>query len=256
MKKYLYMALFFASTAALAAEAPIITVQGGNGACISGIDGDVCRHFFGGTDVTVNVAAPSSGCGQEKATLLQMSTRLTAPVDGAVTPAEFDGCKPQGLTVRLPQVVNETEFHVELTHGDGKTEELAVVPLEAYPRDILEPLKNWAKDADNALLLRDKEGKLAEFFDRNHVEYVTNGAAPHKAHKVNIIVGDPEELKEERPDGAVIYIVDKVKDVPAVLVERTAQGSTATAEIKLVDGLSADDPLSEKALMKIFNLIK
>jgi hypothetical protein len=40
-----------------------------------------------------------------------------------------------------------------------------------------------------------------------------------------------------------------------VTVERTSQGVTATANMKLIDGLSADDPLAERAFMKIFNAI-
>ncbi|MEZ0225453.1 MAG: hypothetical protein ACAH83_12930 [Alphaproteobacteria bacterium] len=239
---------------AWAAEAPGVSVKGGSQSCVAGVDGEVCSHFFGSSDVTVSVAGGAKDCASAKAVLMQMSARLEAPVDGAVEPAEFDGCKPQTLTVHLPKVTQEAEFRVNISSGDGKAAKVALVPLKAYPRDLIDPVKSWAKDEHFALVVKDKDGRLAEFLDRNDVVYTT-GAAAAKARKLTIVVADPEDIKEDKPEGDVLYLTEKVKDLPMVTVERTAKGATATANVKILDGLSADDPLAEKAFVKIFTMI-
>lgn len=255
--KNLFRALLLASLlspAAVFADTQQATVKDGSRACVSGIDGEVCSHFFGESDVTIALAAGGAGCGPMKSVLLQMSTRLEAPIDGAVTPAAFDGCKPQEVTVHLPKVASDTEFHVTFAPDRGKGPEI-IVPLKAWPRTLLDPLKDWVKDDRNALIVRDKDGKLKDFLDRNKIEYTAAGATPAKPHKVTIVVADPDEMKDDKPEGDVFYLAETVKDVPAVTIERTAQNTTATANLKLVDGLGADDPLAEKAFVKIFTMI-
>lgn len=250
----------FAITALLAAgpvrasEAPDVSVKGGGQSCVAGVDGDVCSHFFGSSDVTVSIAGGAKDCAAAKAVLMQMSTRLEAPVEGAIEPSAFDGCKAQELVVHLPKVTNETEFRVHISSGDSKAEKVILVPLKAYPRDLIDQVKSWAKDEHFALVIKDKDGRLTGFLDRNEVLYTT-GAASAKARKLTIVVADPEDMKEDKPDGDVLYLTEKVKDIPFVSVEKTAQGATATANIKILDGLSADDPLAEKAFVKIFTMI-
>lgn len=249
------IALASCLTAAVAvADEPQAQIRGGAHACVSGLDGDVCSHFFGETDVTIFLNAATAGCGPLKGVLLQMSTRLEAPIDGAVTPASFDGCKPQEVTVRLPKVNSETEFHVIFSGTDARVPAV-VVPLKAYPRALLDAIRDWTKDDRNALVVRDKDGKFMEFLDRNKIEYSGSGAAPSKAHKVTIMVADPDDMTGDKPDGDVLYLAEKVKDLPVVSVEHTAQGATATADMKLIDGLAADDPLAEQAFSKIFAMI-
>jgi hypothetical protein len=253
--KILVFATFLAAHPAGAEEAPSVTVKGGNHACVSGVDGDVCAHFFGETDVTLSVAGGAKGCSNVKAVLVQVSKVLEAPLEDAVEPAAFDDCKGQDITVHLPKVDNETEFHVTLTGGDDKAAEVIIVPLKAFPRTLLDPLKSWAKFEGNALVVKDKDGKLAGFLDRNKVDYSSTAAVPAKSRKLTIVVADPEDMKEDKPEGDVMYLTEKVKEIPLVTVERTAQSSTATANVNLIDGLAADDPLTEKAFIKIFTMI-
>jgi hypothetical protein len=252
-KIFAIMALL-AARPCLAAETPDVSVKGGSQSCVAGIDGEVCSHFFSASDVLISIAGGTKDCAPAKAVLMQMSTRLEAPIEGAVEPAAFDGCKAQELLVHLPKILNETEFRVQISSGDAKAEKVILVPLKAYPRDLLEPLKSWAKDEHFGLVVKDKDGRLTGFLDRNEVEYST-GAASAKTRKLTIIVADPEDMKEDKPEGDVLYLTEKVRDMPLVLVERTAQGATATANIKILDGLSADDPLAEKAFVKIFTMI-
>ncbi|TAL38773.1 MAG: hypothetical protein EPN97_03460 [Alphaproteobacteria bacterium] len=252
--KIIAMAALLASSGALAAETPDVAVKAGGQSCVAGVDGDVCSHFFGASDVTVSIVGGAKDCAPSRAVLMQMSTRLEAPVEGAVTPAEFDGCKAQELVVHLPKVTNETEFRVNISSGDAKTGKVILVPLKAYPRDLMNPLKTWAKDEHFSLVVKDKDGRLTGFLDRNDVVYST-GAASAKTRKLTIVVADPEDMKEGKPEGDVLYLTEKVKDMPLVSVEKTAQGATAIANIKILDGLSADDPLAEKAFVKIFTMI-
>jgi hypothetical protein len=244
--------LVFLAPAVAAADTPQAAIKNSDHACVSGIDGDVCSHAFGDSDITVSLATGGKDCGPMKALLLQMSTRLEAPIEGAVTPATFDGCKAQEVTVHLPKVNAQTEFHVSFAPDNSKAPEV-VVPVEAYPRDLLDPLKDWVKDERDALVVQDKDGKFKDFLDRNKIEFSTGASA--KARNVTIVVADPDDMKDDKPEGNVMYLAEKVKDVPMVTVERTQQGASATANMKLVDGLSADDPLAERAFMKIFNAI-
>ncbi len=250
--KILALAALLSPASALA-DAPQAVVKQGDHVCVTGIDGDVCSHFFGEMDVALSVAAGGEGCSKMKAVLMQVTARLEAPVDGAVTPASFDGCKPQDLSVHLPKVDHDTEFQVNFSHDGGKGEPI-IVPIMAYPRDLLDPIKSWVKDDANALIVKDKDGKLAGFLDRNKIDYSTDGASA-KAHKITVVVADPAEMKDDKPSGDVMYLAEKVKDMPLVTVERTASGATATADMKLIERLDADDPLAEKAFVQIFTMI-
>ncbi|MBI1216730.1 MAG: hypothetical protein GC185_13050 [Alphaproteobacteria bacterium] len=283
------------SAAALAAEkpsAPVIAIKGlAPQACVAGAVGDVCDHVFGGRTITVTVKDEKTGddqkperikattaapvlppghpapspppdyCVQTDAQLVQFSARLQAPVPDAADIAHGP-CGDITFEVKIPAVEHETEFHVVVTRPDenGKPAEAGELSLMAYPENLLDPVKSWAAYKDNALIVKDPDGRLLDLFDRNRVEYQLHEMAPAEAKKLHIIVGDPPErgaLASGAEDmaGDVIYLREKTDPLPVVRIHETAKRTRIDVKTKLLDALAADDPLAEKEFVEIFNEI-
>jgi len=246
------------AAASARAEDPLrFEVKAAQQPCITGIKGDVCHHFFENDKVRVSFTAPlmkaNEGCPRMTAELVQLSARLEAPLKDSVSPAEAGLCESRAFEAQLPALVHETEFEIVFRRETekGKWENVKTVALKAYPRTLLDGVKSWAEFKGNALVVKDKEGRLADFLDRHKVAYQTQDIAGPDGRKLHIVTGkDAEDV-----EGDAIYLREKVDIFPLVKIRQTAQQTTANVKTRLLEALSADDPLAQKTFVEIFNEI-
>lgn len=251
MKRVLVSAMIFATLAAPvhANDGTAFRAEGVDQACITGTRGDICRHYFGGD--TIKIAVASASCKAATAELLQVSTRLEAPVPDAVTPFDAAGiCAGKGLAVTLPAVTHETEFEVVVRGSDEG--QIYTLPLMAYPRGLLDVVKSWAEYRDNALIVQEKDGKLGDVLERAGVAFTARDTAAATANKLRIIVGkdDGAEVK-----GDYMRLEEETGMFPLVTITRTAGHVSADIRAKLLDAMTADDPLAQKTFAEIFREI-
>ncbi len=232
-------------------------VKGAEKRCVTGIEADACYHYFENDSVHIAYTpAPDmkkDKCPHLSATLWQISSRLEAPVPDAVKPVQGDMCSAKVIEVHFPAALrSETEFTIRFYETDN-TDGLGIgaVNFKVYPRNLLDDVKSWANYKDNALVVKDKEGRLIDFLDHHKINYLARDTAPAGARKVSIVTGkDAEEV-----EGDAIYLRETVETFPAVHIHQTAQGMKVTVRIKLVDALAADDPLAQKMFAEIFKEI-
>ena len=250
-------ALLLAASSVRADENPAIQLKGAAQSCTTGIKGDICRHYFEQDKVQISYAPPAAlkgkDCPNVQAELVQISTRLEAPMPEAVTPATASACESSNFEVQLPYLGNETEFEIVFRQEteNGKWKDLQAIALKVYPRKLMDSVKSWSEFKDNALIVNDKEGKLAGFLDRHNINYLTRDTAPQVSHKLYIVTGkDAEEV-----EGEAIYLRENVEALPVVKTRLTAEKMTVNVNLKLLDALAADDPLAQKMFVEIFNEI-
>ena len=249
---YMTVLAMLAATPARAEDGFRFEVKAAQQPCVTGIKGDICHHFFEKDKFRVSfIPGPvtvNGGCPRLTAELVQLSTRLEAPLQDAVAPAESDICKPRDFEVELPALENETEFEV-VFRQEGK--DLQTIALKAYPLTLLDGVKSWAEFKGNALIVKDREGRLADFLDRHKVAYQSQDVAARDGRKLYIVTGkDAEDV-----EGDAIYLREKVDTFPLVKIRQTAQGTSVNVKTKLLEALSADDPLAQKTFVEIFNEI-
>lgn len=249
--------LVLAASPAHADDSPVIQLKGAAQSCITGIKGDICRHYFEKDKALISYAPAATqnvkDCPGVKAELVQLSTRLEAPIPDAVTPATAPSCESRDFEVQLPSLENETEFELVFRQETekGKWKDLQSIAFKVYPRKLVDSVKSWADFKDNALIVKDKEGKLADFLDSHKINYLTRDTAPQGARKLWLMVGkDAEEI-----EGDAIYLRENVDVLPVVKTRLTAGKMTVNVNMKLLDALAADDPLAQKMFVEIFNEI-
>lgn len=242
---------------ALAADGFAFELSAPQQSCVAGIKGDNCHHFFAQDKVQARFTArpmkANEGCPRTRAELVQLSSRLEAPLPDAVTPATASLCGDASFTVEFPGLTAETDFEIVFSREEGKDKWRALesIPVKVYPRLLMDDVKSWAAYKDNALVVRDKEGRFTEFLDRHRIGYVTREPVPAGARRLTIVTGkDAAEV-----EGDAIYLLEQAKTFPLVRVAQSRQGKTVTVEMKLVDALAADEPLAQKMFAEIFREI-
>lgn len=227
--------------------------------CIDGIKSEICAHFFENQDLTINVTQeePNNQCKKITLELLQISSRLEAPVPNAITQLNQSCSQSSEFKVHIPALRQETEFEIIASkeNSSGKVTPYASLPLKAYPRTLLSSLKKWADNPDNMLIIRDGSGKLSSFLNRHDINFSPFDVPKEKLTKIYLYVGKNDTELKYKNEGYKIYLREKTSDFPLVTVEKNNNSAIATADIKILDALNADDPLAQKTFLKLFDMI-
>jgi len=254
------LVLVFAAMPAKAEEYYGFYLLNAQSHCTGGIKGPVCHHYFGGdtAETSFGHAEVIKDCPKLKAELVQISTRLEAPVPDAVKPAASTACDGGKFSVTLPEVRSETEFEVVFSEETGKDKwtESRRIGIRAYPRTLMDSVRSWSEYENNMLVVKDgdslfKAGTLTDFLDRHKVKYVLRDMGSQGTSKVSIVVGkDAEQV-----DGDAIYLRETYQTMPSVKIRQTAEKTTAEVRMELLGGLAGDNPLAQKTFVEIFNEI-
>jgi hypothetical protein len=158
------------------------------------------------------------------------------------------------VSMELPRVKRTTAFELQIftRRQDKSWGKVKSLPLLLYPKDLLQPLKNWAKK--NLLLVQGKRETLIAFLDKENIAYATRNTF-FNGDKVILHVAD---LKEDAPDyryenSRVIVFREGVVDLPQIRAVSTKYGPRIVVEMKLLDSLS-DSPLAQQSFMRIFKM--
>ena len=221
--------------------------------CIDTNNTVICLHYFAQEKISLEKLLDGL-CDDLTVRLVQLGSRLYAEVgDPLILPAGFCQNKKR-VYMELPRVKRTAAFDLQIftKKQDQSWGKVKSFPLLIYPKDLLQPLKNWARK--NLLLVKGKSEKLIAFLEQENIPYAlrniyTNG------DKVILHVGD---LQEDNPDyryanNSIIVFQEAVVDLPQIRAISTRHESRIFVEMKLLDSL-ADSPLAQKAFLKIFRM--
>lgn len=227
--------------------------------CVDGIKSEICAHFFENQDLTINVTPeePNNPCKKITLKLLQISNRLEALVPNAVTQSNQSCSSNIEFKVHIPALRHETEFEIIASkeNPSGKIIPYASLPLKAYPHTLLNSLKEWSDNPDNILILRDGSGKLSSFLNRHDINFSPFDLPKENLTKIYLYVGKNDTELKYKNERYKIYLTEKTSDFPLIIVEKKNNSVIATADIKILDALNADDPLAQKTFLKLFDMI-
>ncbi|MCZ6872786.1 MAG: hypothetical protein O7G88_04535 [bacterium] len=221
--------------------------------CIDTNNKVICLHYFEQEKVLLEKLLDGL-CDDLRVRLIQLGSRLYAEVgDPLMLPAGF--CQnTKRVYMKLPRVKRTVAFDLQIftKKQDQSWGKVKSLPILVYPKDLLQPLKNWAKK--NLLLVKGKSEKLISFLDSENISYATRNIYSD-GDKVILHVGD---LKEDNPDyryanSSIIVFREVVVDLPQIRALSTRYGPRIFVEMKLLDSLS-DSPLVQKSFMKIFKM--
>lgn len=190
-------------------------------------------HFFGGKRVSLPFKAPVKPCEKIRVQLYTATGSMEAPIG---EPVVNDCSKP--LQIDLPVVRVKTKLNLEIESSNPKGwDSVGSISLQAYPLQILSPLREWAQDND--LLVADSDGKLEAFFEKEKIPFVVHHSKVMKSPAVYVVAGHGEILFEEEAEG-----------IPKIVI----QGKSIHVEMLYLDQL-ATNPLFQYELLKMFQEI-
>lgn len=191
------------------------------------------HHYFGGHSVSLSLKTLVQPCGKIRAQLYATTYAMEAPIGD---PVLSDCSKP--LQISLPGVRVKTKFILEVESLTEKGWVASInIPLQAYPQQLLTPLRDWAEEND--LVVADPDGKLERFLEKQNIPFIVNHRKTLKSPAVHILAGKGEILFKEEAEG-----------IPKILVK----GKTVLIEMPFLDQL-ATDPSFQYEFVKIFQEI-
>lgn len=224
--------------------------------------------YFSEEDVRYSLAVEGGGpCQPLAATLVQVTTRLEAELDQRQLTACEAGDDPNilagtGLSFAfvVPKVERKSRFEwrfASCPQSGGPCNPLLALPFTAYPRDLLAPLRSWAKTHN--LVIRDPDGDLQDFLDQQRISYTERLLGrPEDSRVVTLIVDrrkaiHAEDLGSYAEDGSIILFRENTEGLPHV--KSTGQGGhrLISVEMPLTTELEGR-PLAQEIFLEIFRM--
>ncbi len=191
------------------------------------------HHYFGGQSVSLSLKTLVQPCGKIRAQLYATTHAMEAPIGDQVL---SDCSKP--LQISLPKVRAKTKFTLEIESLTKKGWVASgIIPLQAYPQQILTPLRDWAEKND--LVVADSDGKLERFLEKQNISFTVNRRKTLESPEVHVLAGEGEIIFKEEAEG-----------IPKIFVK----GKTILVEMPFLDQL-ATHPSFQYEFIKIFQEI-
>jgi hypothetical protein len=222
-------------------------------------------RFFGGRTVSVPVplTPPIDDSLVLRARLFQLTAALASPIGDAlelpVAQAGGAGAWAPRLDILLPHVSREShlELRLQVRRGaEGEWHDAGRVALRVYPDDLLEPLRDWARE--HTLRLVDDRGELADFLRHHDIDFRARGDAPRPGTGPQITLYAGKAARRQRSGdkpGAAVIFRERELGVPHVLVDERGNQPVVSVEMALVARLDSD-PRAQQTLIQIFELLQ
>lgn len=226
-------------------------------------------RLFGSQTVTVPVlvhALKVEGLTL-RARLVQLTSNLSVPIGAELeVPLPSNPSPPSGieldLSVPLPSVQRETDFELRIRSRRGHDKPWHAagrIALRAYPGNLLDSLRVWAKS--HPLRVSDGDGSLRRFLRQQRIAVVADGKAQsfRDGRGVSLFAGASALREHERfplaENEAIVLFTERESEPPRLVIERTDRGTTVSVEMHLLDRL-ATDPLAQKIFLEVFQLLQ
>jgi hypothetical protein len=127
----------------------------------------------------------------------------------------------------------------------------------AYPSDLLEPTRRWAKD--NVLVVEDPSGEIQTFLDQQEIEFFERAAPsyPGAARTTLVVQGDrPDErldLARHMKHGSVILLRETRDGLPHIKSVQQGPHRLVSVELPILAALR-DQPTVQEMLIDLLKL--
>lgn len=214
-------------------------------------------HVFEQTDFSLALRMPASAghTTRMRARWIQISARLTRLHGLPIDICSGDCPDLESFVMAPPSVDRITGFEIQVQHRDHGSQwhTLYAIPVRVYPDDLLTPIKSWARE--NTLIVRDRDGKLADFLQDQEVAFVTRrpGRVGRRA-TLELVTGDGDGIGRDDTHGRrrVVLFPEKVRDFPKIVARSDEQGERVRVEMALLDRL--DTPRAQMILLETFRM--
>ncbi len=228
--------------------------------------------YFGGTspELRVRLSGVFHGDLAVKATLQQQSAPLSAAFPESVPVLDEQTLRVEGslsvpFTMAFPPVRAESHFKLRLWGRSGHTgdwQELGSTDLVLFPRDMLGPLRGWARSHE--LAVRDDSHRLGDFFRASAIPFFDCAAAGASteicaAMKPDFYLEAPSTAAGSasvcvRPlAGSSIFFRESSISLPSVTIRSTGRRTRIDVAMQMLDGLPTD-PRAQRLLLELFGL--
>lgn len=225
-------------------------------------------HYFGGQEISLPLIIQDKGNDMVDLKVEANQVGFSMGVPHLLEPKIISHLKDKvhfscnrEVFIELPDVKREIVFELIFkakVESEENWREAGRAKIHIYPMDILKPLQAWSERIQ--LRLDDREGNLANFFNRNKITYVDSKAAiPLKEDQkiVTVIVRDISkevlQSREDYPNETVIIFREKKEGLPKIMVRPFQKGQLIDVSMSLIQDL-ANRPLQQTMLLDILRL--
>lgn len=226
--------------------------------------------YFSEQKVTLTLSLTGAiQCPTLRAKLIQIAHRLEAelenrsPLDcGKVSPPTDQAAWNFSFTFNVPIVERISRFEWRYYNCNAEGERcvsLSRLPFTAYPTDLLDPLRKWARK--NVLVVRDPEGNLQNFLDQQKIEYHVRHIPPESGGRIVTMMVDrngeitSRKIAPHLEKGNVIAFREATPTLPLVKSTDSGGHRLIVVEMVLLPRLKSD-PAAQKLFFNIFQTLQ
>lgn len=224
--------------------------------------------YFALEEIHLPLAARNgTDCAAITAVLVQLSSSLEALLEERRLKNCSDDVgslvanpRPVPFRFRVPDVRRKARFEwrFQACAGDDEgCQSLLTVPFTAFPRNLLQPLKDWA--GEHVLVVHDPDGGLQSFLDGQDIPFFERAAPTYPdAERTTLLVSkekavDEVTLRKMTERGGVVVFRETSNGLPLVKSETLGPHRLITVELPVVSAL-ATDPYAQEVLLDLIRL--
>ena len=223
-------------------------------------------HRFGGQEIALTLVVETASLEKVglQASLSQFTFSLAAKHQSPPRISESrEGYRgdERELTLQLPAVARETDFQLRFqakVASQAEWSPAGTIRIRVYPRDLLAPLKKWARRVQ--LRLDDRQGVLTQWLADGDVAFVDSRSALEKRAgipTVTMIVTNGGNVLLPglgRDLGhTIIVFTEQIGNLPKVVSIPQGSGRLIKVDLPIIQDL-ADDPRRQKQFLEIIGL--
>lgn len=195
-------------------------------------------------------------------TAAQVGETLTLFADKRI---DSGGILQETFSTVLPEIKRESTLQLQFLAKSGSQEKwfpAGKIIMKVYPDNLLDPMREWAKDLE--LRVEDRAGKLKQFLDSQKIAYMESQAVslrdliqPKVVLKTTSF-NEEEIAREPFPEEkeVVVYFTEMHSDLPLIFVDRKENyGVKIIVRMKLIDDFNID-PRAQITFLDIIALIR
>ena len=224
--------------------------------------------YFSKHSVTLNLLFEGvADCPRISARLVQISLRLEAELlDRQAFECDGPPHGPDGEAVKatfsfqVPKVDKMSRFEwrfVRCATVDDPCDHLATFAFDAYPINLLDPLKAWA--AKHVLVARDPTGELQDFLEQIDIQFYERAVPAGPETEVLTLLlerGETSNRTDYGPHlakGDLVVFRERIETLPMIRIRDIGNRHLTTVELVIVAKLNGD-PAIQRVFLDILDL--